>query len=81
MSFHFLNEESQLQELPPILWVHGFRFVLPEESYVSGAWGMGVTTSGGVAPRWKGLVLLVFTVFKTEDEFFTGILKWIFFGK
>lgn len=55
--------------------------MLPEESHVSGARGVGVTASGGIARRGKALVLLLFTVFKTEDEFFTGILKWIFFGK
>ena len=59
---------SQLQELPRSLWVRGFRFMLPEESCVSGAWGMGTAASGGTAPRWEGLVLLVFAIFKTENE-------------
>lgn len=57
-----------MQELPCILWVHGFRFASRRSRALQGQGVWELTSSGGTAPRWKGLGLLVFAVFKTENE-------------
>lgn len=61
---HFTNVTrcSCSRELAPILWVHGC------ESHILGTGCVGMTTRGGAALTWKGLVLLVFTIFKIEKN-------------
>lgn len=70
MSFHFINEEASCKSCHAVSGSVGF-VSCSQKSHAfqgHGVWGMGTAASGGTAPRWEGLVLLVFAIFKTENE-------------
>ena len=68
MSFHFINEEASCKSCRAFSGSMDFvsRFQKSRALQGPGVWEL--TSSGGTAPRWKGLGLLVFAVFKTENE-------------